>query len=61
MQKNNELLVREGLLYEEFVIKGDNDYIELCDHIMIKYNEMHDKYNKLLDNYKKCTIDLAKF
>jgi len=58
--KSNQLLVKEGLLYDEFIIKGDNDYIEFCDHIMIKYNEMLDKHKTLQEKYKKCNKELVR-
>ena len=60
MQNTKQLLVEEGLLYDEFVIKGDNDYLELCNYIMIKYNEMRDKYDKLFNDFNKCNRELIK-
>ena len=50
---SNELLVQQGLLHDEFIIKGDNDYIELCNFLMIKYNQLKQENDNLKFNYNK--------
>ena len=53
MPEFKDLHVEEGLFHREFVIKGDQDYIDLCDNLMFKYKEMEKNLITLNKNYVK--------
>ena len=58
MSKKTNLLIKEGLYYDEFIIRGDNDYILLCNDIMEKYNELEKDVIKYKDKYEECKLEL---
>jgi hypothetical protein len=43
MSEKKELIFSEGLFYDEFIIKGDGDYIILCDALMDKFKIMEER------------------
>jgi hypothetical protein len=53
-----KILIKEGLYYDEFVIKGDNDYIELCNDIMENYNKLERDVIKYKNKYIECKLEL---
>ena len=53
MPEFKDLHVEEGLFHRDFVIKGDQDYIDLCDNLMFKYKEMEKNLITLNKNYVK--------
>ena len=59
MSEFKDLHVEEGLFHREFVIKGDQDYINLCDNLMFKYKEMEKTLITLKKNYGKLQAYLS--
>jgi hypothetical protein len=54
-----DLMVEEGLFHREFVIRGDQDYIELCDNLLVKYKEMETDLKSIRKDYKRLQIYLS--
>ena len=51
MPEFKDLRVEEGLFHKEFIIKGDQNYIDLCDNQMVKYHEMEKDLKNIRKEY----------
>jgi hypothetical protein len=53
MPEFKDLHVEEGLFHREFVIKGEQDYIDLCNNLMVKYLEMEQDLKFIRKEYSR--------
>ena len=56
--EKKELLINEGIYYNEFIIKGDYDYILLCNDIMENYNKLEKEVIKYKNKYEESKKEL---
>ena len=59
MTEFKDLLVEEGLFNREFIIRGEQDYIDLCDNLLIKYREMENDLKGIRNDYSRLQIYLS--
>ena len=59
MTEFKDLLIEEGLFNREFIIRGEQNYIDLCDNLLIKYKEMENDLTAIRKDYSKLQIYLS--
>lgn len=59
MPEFKDLHIEEGLFNNYFIIKGDQDYLDLCRNLMEKYKEMESNLSIMRQEYSRLLNQLA--